>query len=146
MRTLTVFLSVILGLFVFSCPVWSSSISTVSTVGEAQVTITGNDRAAAFKKAVREALKDAVRKEASLLVDNPQDLADIEVEIDSRLKDFVVKYQVLEARFVESQGGSQGNGEVQGKGPGSWYVKVKAFVDSDLLQRAVVESEPVEEE
>jgi len=135
---------VLLGVFLIFPRAWSSSISTVSTVGEARVAIKGNDRAAAFKKAVRKALKDAVRKEAMLLVDNPESLAALDEEIDSRLKDFVVKYQILEARFVQPQGSSQEDSKVQDNSPGSWYVKVKAFVDSDLLQRAVVGNEPIE--
>ncbi len=135
-------LSLMVTFLTFCVPVWASSISTVSTVGEARVVLKGNDRAGAFKKAVREALKDAVEKEAALLVDNPQDVENLEGEIEAKLKDFVVKYKILEARFIQSE--SEEEGASPDGGYGTWYVRVKAFVDSDLLERTLAVGIPME--
>ena len=134
--------------FGYGKAVLASSIPMVSTVGEARVVLEGNDRAATYKKAVREALLDAVRKEAALLVENPEDLASVEGEIEDRLKDFVVKYQILEVRFIQPQTPASEEGGVSGEGEpgdyGAWDVKVKAFIDSDLLQRTIMGGGPVE--
>ncbi len=119
------------------------SIPLVSSVGEARFVLEGDDRAADFKKAVRAALVDAVKKEAALLVENPEDLVALEGEIEDRIKDFVVKYQVLKAVFL-LPGESEGESQRGAKGYGVWEVEVKAYIDSDLLQRSITGREPVE--
>lgn len=132
-----------LAFFPWAYSVYGGSIPLVSSVGEARFVLEGDDRAAAFKKAVRAALVDAVKKEAALLVENPEDLVALEGEIEDRIKDFVVKYQVLRAVFLlpeESEGESQGGAG----GYGVWEVEVKAYIDSDLLQRTITGREPVE--
>ncbi|HDD53280.1 MAG: hypothetical protein DRI92_03170 [Aquificota bacterium] len=142
MSTLRPLLLGVVALALLSISVSAGSIPLVSSVGEARLVLEGSDRAAAFKRAVKEALVDAVKKEAALLVDNPEDLEVFEGEIEEKVRDFVVKYEVMEATFLlheEGEGESRdGIGEY-----GEWKVKVKAYIDTDLLQRSIIKS-PVE--
>ncbi|RLD96443.1 MAG: hypothetical protein DRI93_00925 [Aquificota bacterium] len=142
MSTLRPLLLGVAALALLSISVSAGSIPLVSSVGEARLVLEGSDRAAAFKKAVKEALVDAVKKEAALLVDNPEDLGAFEGEIKERVKDFVVKYEVMEATFLLPEEGADESRDGIGE-YGVWEVKVKAYIDSDLLQRSIIKS-PVE--
>jgi hypothetical protein len=114
----------------FALVAFSQGPILVRSEGESHVAVKGEDRAQAYHKALEGALFQAVKREVFFL---EEDLATVESFMDGikdRLKEFIVKYRVLEASFTPPQEGQSLEG-------GEWHIKVEVYIDSEYLQDAL---------
>ena len=102
----------------------------VRSEGEAWVVVKGEDSPQAYHEALEKALFQAVKREVSLLEEDTATVESFMDGIRGRLKEFIVKYRVLEASFTLPQGGESLEG-------GEWHVKVEVYIDSEYLQDAL---------
>jgi len=113
----------------FALVAFSQGPILVRSEGESHVTVKGETRAQAYHEALEGALFQAVKREVSLLEEDPITVESFMDGIKDRLKEFIVKYRVLEASFTPAQGQSLEDGE--------WHVKVEVYIDSEYLQDAL---------
>lgn len=106
----------------------------VKSEGESRVAVNGETRAQAYHEALKGALSQAVKREVSLLEEDPITVESFMNGIKDRLKEFIVKYRVLEASFTPAQEEGEEGQSLEG---GEWHVKVEVYIDSEYLQDAL---------
>ncbi len=98
----------------------------VRSEGEARVNVEGENRVNAFNQALHEAIFQALKKEVSLLEEDPATVQAFMGTVQDRWMEFVVKYRVIEATYTPGTEDS-----------GAWHVKVEVYIDSEELQDAL---------
>lgn len=119
----------------FALVAFSQGPILVRSEGESHVAVKGEARVQAYHKALEGALFQAVKREVSLLEEDAITVESFMDGIKDRLKEFIVRYRVLEASFTPARG-EEGQ-EGQSLEGGEWHVKVEVYIDSEYLQDAL---------